>query len=127
MGGVAEARAGAWDWMMTHPMQNEAWCNFCEDIIVQQVTTEIMVNGSCNYNSITPMLVAQYMLQASASSMGLVLGQTFCTRGCRWFPRLLASIQHTCDPIVCLSGVHLHTHAIMNCVLPLPPHIFLSH
>ena len=66
--GMAEARAAAWAWMMTYPMQNQAWCNFCEDIIVQQVTPEIMANGSCNYNSITPMLVAQYMLQSSASS-----------------------------------------------------------
>lgn len=65
---MAEARAVAWTWMMAYPMQNQAWCNFCEDIIVQQVTAEIMVNGSCNYNSITPMLVAQYMLQNSASS-----------------------------------------------------------
>ena len=34
-------------------------CNFCEDIITQEVTAELVANGSCNYNSITPMLVAQ--------------------------------------------------------------------
>ena len=49
--------------MMAYPMRNQAWCNFCEDIIVQEVSAEIMANGSCNYNSITPMLVAQYMLE----------------------------------------------------------------
>eukprot|EP01052_Picozoa_sp_SAG31_P023077 SAG31_NODE_1873_length_7024_cov_10.615018_4_plen_605_part_00 len=68
LAGVAEARAAAWAWMMAHPMQNQAWCNFCEDIPVQHATAEIMKSGTCNYNSITPMRVAQYMLQNAASS-----------------------------------------------------------
>ena len=68
--GVAEARATAWDWMMAYPMRNQAWCNFCEDIITQEITAEIVANGSCNVNSITPMLVAQYMLQNTSRSPG---------------------------------------------------------
>jgi hypothetical protein len=68
LAGVAEARAAAWAWMMAYPMQNQAWCNFCEDIPVQHITAEIMKNGTCNYNSITPMRVAQYMLQNAAIS-----------------------------------------------------------
>jgi hypothetical protein len=66
--GLTAARAAAWEWMVRYPMRNQAWCNFCEDIITQQITAEIVANGSCNYNSITPMLVAQYMLHESRRS-----------------------------------------------------------
>jgi hypothetical protein len=37
------------------------------------------------------------------------LGDRFCPRGCYWIPRLLASTQHTCDPIAQLAGVQSHS------------------
>lgn len=49
------ARATAWNWLMTYPMQNNNWCNYFEDVPVQ--------SGLTNLNQLIPMMTARYLLQ----------------------------------------------------------------
>jgi hypothetical protein len=48
------ARQTAWTWMMTFPMQNNAWANYFEDVGIQ--------SGLGNINQLNPMMMAPYTM-----------------------------------------------------------------
>lgn len=49
------ARQIVWTWMMTFPMQNNAWANYFEDVPIQ--------TGLGNINQINPMMLARYLME----------------------------------------------------------------
>lgn len=58
------AREMAWHWQQDFPMNNGNWCGYHEDIY----TRDAWHNGTvgdlpCNYNSMTPLLLARHLLQ----------------------------------------------------------------
>lgn len=58
------ARKMAWDWQMRFPMVNGNWCGYHEDIATKQAWHDGVVGElPCNYNSMTPLLLARHLLQ----------------------------------------------------------------
>ncbi len=54
--GYQSSRTTAWNWMMTYPMQNNAWSQYFEDVPIQSTYTS-------NLNQMNAMMVARYLLQ----------------------------------------------------------------
>lgn len=50
------ARGVAWTWMMTYPMQNNAWSQYFEDVGIQS-------SYNANLNQMNAMMTARYLLQ----------------------------------------------------------------
>ncbi len=58
------AREIAWRWQSEFPMRNGNWCGYHEDITTKQAWRGGVVGQlPCNYNSMTPLLLARYLLQ----------------------------------------------------------------
>lgn len=54
--GYTSARTTAWNWMMTYPMQNNAWAQYFEDVGFKSTYND-------NLNQLNAMMVARYLLQ----------------------------------------------------------------
>ncbi|MFI5129379.1 MAG: T9SS type A sorting domain-containing protein [Chitinophagales bacterium] len=50
------ARTSAWNWMMTYPMQNNAWAQYFEDVGIES-------SYNSNLNQYNAMMVARYLLE----------------------------------------------------------------
>ena len=62
--GLQHVRDQAWAWLVKYPLANNNWCAFCEDITLEaeQWVTYGNTTAVCNYDSIQPLLFAQYLL-----------------------------------------------------------------
>lgn len=89
------ARQTVWTWMMTFPMQNNAWANYFEDVPIQ--------TGLGNINQINPMMLARYLMEHPEKDSnwethvrGLIAWSTATSLPLNMAPTPLRSRMHSC-------------------------------